>query len=279
MIDVNCYFCGSAKRSEKLAQEGRDPYLSFVNDEFHKKRRSWWVCQECGFIYRSPTLDDKELSLLYESYEKDVFKDTDPDEYFDKIVSLPPESSENFQKSEWLKSQIQIFTPKLEKKDLRILDVGCGGGTLLKTLSQVMESNNTFGVELNPVYAKLAARRSGATIINTALKAGLWEEPFELIVTAKVLEHISDPLPFLQEITELMIPESLFFIEVPDVVDFENLKSSDPRFFIPHLYYFSSASLSTLISKVGCQVVSCRTVVTWRNRSYLQMLVKKNSTI
>jgi len=274
MKNVDCYTCGSNQKEELIAQEGRDPYLSLVDDRYHELRRSWWTCENCGLIYRSPVLNTEDITTLYHQYEKDIFKNENPDEYFDRITSLPPNISENYQKAVWLKQHLESLS-SLDIKNIRILDIGCGGGTLLYTLSEVFGNRNTFGVELNPVYAKLARDKSGAEVTNSNYKSNLWTEKFDLILLTKVLEHVADPLPFLEEIEKGMSVGSFLFIEVPDPVDFKNLPTSHDRFYIPHIYYFGAETLGILAEKANFRVIESRTITATRNRSYLQMLVKR----
>ena len=61
---------------------------------------------DCALIYRSPVLDHDEYERLYENYDTDVFVDQSPDEYFNKIISLPIGKSENREKINWLKGII-----------------------------------------------------------------------------------------------------------------------------------------------------------------------------
>ena len=140
-----------------FAQRGHDPYLEMIDPGLHTLTRNWTVCTRCGFVYRDPMPDATELDALYATYERDVFKDTDPDNYFDRIVSLPPNESENFQKAHWLAEVLEA--QGLCGCGFKVLDVGCGGGTLLHTLAGIVDTRRVCAVELNSVYAELAARR------------------------------------------------------------------------------------------------------------------------
>ena len=72
-----------------------DKYLAAVFDEPPKIDMNWMICMDCALIYRSPVLDHDEYERLYKNYDTDVFVDQSPDEYFNKIVSLPIGKSEN----------------------------------------------------------------------------------------------------------------------------------------------------------------------------------------
>ncbi|MCM8530270.1 MAG: class I SAM-dependent methyltransferase [Lentisphaeraceae bacterium] len=275
MKETNCYFCGSEERKFILSQEGQDPYLDMISSDLHQTKRSWYECLECSLRYRNPTLTNVELTLLYKNYEEDVFKSTTPDEYFDKIISFPPERSENTQKTIWLKQEIAHIAPHLDLEQLRILDVGCGGGTLLYSLKQEFRTSECFGVELNPSYAQLAARRSGATVLNNEFKPNLFGERFDLIILAKVLEHIPEPQKFIEYLASDLRDEGLLFLEVPDIIDFKNLDADHPRFYIPHLFYFPLSVFEKMAEKANLELVNSRTIIPDRGRSYLQVILRK----
>jgi SAM-dependent methyltransferase len=161
MKKVCCYLCGSSKSDILFKQEGHDPYLAKVYKSAPDHDLNWMICNDCGFVYRSPALTEQELEILYKSYDQDEFSNTTPDEYFDKIMSFPNEESENWQKIAWLKEVISND----ERKDIfEALDIGCGGGTLLYTAREELSLRSVSGVELNEVYADLARRRLDAKL-------------------------------------------------------------------------------------------------------------------
>ena len=106
MKNVDCYLCNSSKSSVLFKQKGFDSYLAKVFDKVPEEDLNWVICTGCGFVYRTPALEDMELIALYEKYEQDIFSNTTPDDYFEKIISLPNNESENWKKTEWLKNAL-----------------------------------------------------------------------------------------------------------------------------------------------------------------------------
>ena len=277
MKNVDCYLCNSSKSSVLFKQKGFDSYLAKVFDKVPEEDLNWVICTGCGFVYRTPALEDMELIALYEKYEQDIFSNTTPDDYFDKIISLPNDESENWQKVEWLSGVIEKRNSNNGK--MSVLDIGCGGGTLLHTIREQIPLGGIFGVELNSAYADLAKRKLNADVINKEYASGLFGHRFDLLINTKVLEHVPDPLPFLKEMANDLDEGGLLFLEVPDVSDMYNLPPSHERFYIPHIYFFSVNTLSALLDKAGFSVVEKRVVKTTRDRSYLQILAEKKNTI
>lgn len=276
MKKVSCYLCGSTQGDILFKQEGHDPYLAKVHKSAPDYDLNWMVCNECGFVYRSPALTNLELDMLYESYDQDVLSNTTPDDYFDKIISLSNDESENWQKISWLK---KVIREKGKENICEALDIGCGGGTLLYTAREELSLKGVSGVELNEVYADLARRRLDANILNENYVSGLFKKKFDLLINTKVLEHVADPLPFLKEMYDDLADGGLLFIEVPDVSDMYSLPPTHERFWIPHIYFFSANTLSALLKKVGFQIVAHRVIKTHRERSYLQFVAEKAETV
>ena len=276
MKKVGCYLCGSSQAGVLFKQEGHDPYLAKVHTSVPDYDLNWMVCHECGFVYRSPALTNLELDVLYERYDQDVFSNTTPDDYFDKIISLSNDESENWQKIAWLK---EVIRKKGTGNIREALDIGCGGGTLLHTAREQLFLEKVAGVELNAVYADLARRRLNANILNETYVSGLFYNQFDLLINTKVLEHVPDPFPFLKEMYADLKTGGLLFIEVPDVSDMHSLPPTHERFWIPHIYFFSANTLSALLRKVGFHIVAHRVMETARQRSYLQFVAEKTEIV
>ena len=273
---MDCYLCGSNQADILFKQEGHDPYLAKVHKSVLDCEFNWMVCNECSFVYRSPALSDPELDTLYKSYDQDVFSTTTPDDYFDKIISLSNDESENWQKIAWLK---EIITGTGRQDISHVLDIGCGGGTLLHTAKDELSLKTVSGVELNAGYADLARRRLDGNILNENYVSGLFQNQFDLLINTKVLEHVPDPLPFLKEMYGDLKNGGLLFIEVPDVSDMYSLPPTHERFWIPHIYFFSANTLSALLKKVGFRIVAHRVIETARDRSYLQFVAEKTDAV
>jgi 2-polyprenyl-3-methyl-5-hydroxy-6-metoxy-1,4-benzoquinol methylase len=103
----------------------------------------------------------------------------------------------------------------------------------------------------------------------------LFGRTFDLVMLTKVLEHVPDPAPFVQDLAKDLGPRGVLFLEVPDVLDLELLPPDHDRFYIPHIYYFSRAALAELVQRAGLAVLTARTVTGQRNRSYLQLLAAR----
>ena len=93
MRDVNCYICESGDASLVVEQKFVDKYLSLIDPTYNSRARSLVVCDRCGLVYRRPQIDEADATSLYQHFRDSSVRTETPDEYFDRISSLPADES------------------------------------------------------------------------------------------------------------------------------------------------------------------------------------------
>jgi SAM-dependent methyltransferase len=89
------------------------------------------------------------------------------------------------------------------------------------------------------------------------------EQRFDVIVLSHVFEHLLDPRGVLDLIRASLAPGGALYIEVPNIPAESLLRFPDhvwaPRFDEPHITFFSTATLYTLLASAGFEPQFCDT--------------------
>jgi SAM-dependent methyltransferase len=97
----------------------------------------------------------------------------------------------------------------------RVLDVGCGVGTLLAFLGR-RTTLQGFGVDLYPEALRYCRRRGVSTVAAAdALALPFRDGAFDLVVCQDVVEHVRDDAVTLAELRRVTAPDGLVLIVAP----------------------------------------------------------------
>ena len=127
----------------------------------------------------------------------------------------------------------------------RHLDIGCSTGSLMLAINGEY-GTEAIGIEPAKVYRDYCAAR-GLTVIPDL--ESLSNGPFDLITIAHVVEHLPDPVKYLQEVREeWLTPEGTLLVEVPNLYGHRSVE-------IPHLFCFSAGTLKYAFAQAGYEVI------------------------
>lgn len=82
---------------------------------------------------------------------------------------------------------------------------------------------------------------------------------FNLVHAHNVVAHVADLVPFLKGVHELLMPEGIFVIDVPDVVDTLKQQAFD-QIYHEHVFYFSRETLGFALQKAGLVILEAKKV-------------------
>lgn len=134
------------------------------------------------------------------------------------------------------------------------LEIGAGVGYVTRRL---LDSGwQAIGLEPGRGYED-HWRYYGIDIINEFFPSSYASGPFDLICSYAVLEHIADPIKFLEEIRERLAPDGTAVFSVPDCT--AEIQAGDPAMLLhEHFTYFNAETLADMLWRAGFSVKVCK---------------------
>ena len=90
-----------------------------------------------------------------------------------------------------------------------ILEIGCGGCTILKELQRL--DYDVTGIDPSP-FARACAIKENIELIEDFFRAELIQKHYDLVFFSDVLEHVFNPKEFLVELKQTLIEILIFYI-------------------------------------------------------------------
>ena len=208
-------------------------------------------CKECGLRYTRPLPTHDELEDLYN------------DGYY--VTNNPRKISLDifrrlFQMSVLWKHR-QAFSTQ---QGGRILDVGCGNGDFLASLSS--RGWETHGIEFSTAASALA-RSKGITVHQGSLESANFPNGFFNVVTLwHVFEHLPNPANELREAQRILCDDGLLIIEVPNSASltFKLCKADWYGADVPrHFQHFTPSTLRRILRRAAFEPVNAQVFHHW----------------
>lgn len=135
-----------------------------------------------------------------------------------------------------------------------ILDIGCGDGGFLRSCRRD-GLGQLEGIEMNPRAIQRCQSDDllvSARDVATRLKQG---DRFDVVTAFQVLEHVAEPLEFIQEIWDILNPGGIAIFAVPNADSFMkrfnwNLLDMPPH----HMTRWDAVAFRTVASQIGFDV-------------------------
>ena len=235
-----CPLCASEKISLNLVC--KDHSISGENFELYK-------CVSCGFVFTQNHPDESAMPKYYESYDYISHSDTSKG-LSNKLYRIVRRIM--LRRKRYL---IQKNTGLIKGT---LLDIGCGtgyfGGAMKEAGWQVT------GIEINEKARTHATSRFGFNVISPEEISSLSSGGFDCITLWHVLEHFHDPFKYFSDISNLLKPDGLCVVALP------NCSSSDAKHYgkfwaaydVPrHLWHFEPSTFNLFLKKVGfrCEAI------------------------
>jgi 2-polyprenyl-3-methyl-5-hydroxy-6-metoxy-1,4-benzoquinol methylase len=214
------------------------------------------VCPRCGahFAARRLKPDCIEKFYSYEGYWQHRQQSKHHPTLFERQQLLEADGR--------VQHWIDAINRHVGAKRGTVVEVGCAEGTLLLHLRKL--GWQTTGIEPDAQTAAAVRERTSLDV-----RAGVFPEvaapDCDLFVANDVLEHVPDPLRFLQAARAALRPGGVIFLQLPLLEkaqpDFGDLtdKVFDPQ---EHVFIYSRGALATLLETVEFEVLENHTA--WR---------------
>jgi ubiquinone/menaquinone biosynthesis C-methylase UbiE len=118
-------------------------------------------------------------------------------------------------------SHAAFFTPVLQR-GMRLLDCGCGPGTITVDLAELVSPGQVFGIDLEPTQLRSAQQLSRERHMNASFGvANIYALPFsdgefDAVFAHALFEHLREPVRALLEMKRVLKSSGLVGIRSPD---------------------------------------------------------------
>ena len=236
-----CPACKSSKFNTIL--EAKDHLVS--GEEFKISE-----CFDCHLRFTNPIPDENEIGKYYQSDEYISHSGTS-----EGLINKLYQFVRNFT----LRSKRNLVTKESELKAGKILDIGCGTGEFLNTMSNA-------GWDVAGLEPDEGARQRAFS--NFKLKVNppekLFELPaneFDVIAMWHVLEHVHRLDDYMEQLSKILKPEGLLIIAVPNYTSYDAgyYRGGWAAYDVPrHLYHFAPYSVNTLLKRFHFQLLKMK---------------------
>ncbi len=254
---IKCNLCGNDKFKQV--------YNLYDKANNIKKYFNLVECKKCGVIFINPQPSFKELKEHYEKnyYSLNEIKTKD----FSRKVRLRlffynlyfNENNKNNPLRILFLPVKNYFRGTIIKKNLKLLDVGCGSGQFLYEMKNLGLKVN--GVEPSDFDEKSSEKYNLNIKKNDLLSAKFPSNSFDLITMNQVLEHVPNPSEIIKEIFRILNKNGTFIVAVPNKRSFAHkiFKKNWYQLDVPrHLFDFSDKILSKELKKAGFKAIKIR---------------------
>jgi len=203
------------------------------------------ACDDCGFCFA----DNIPEQTIFDAYYRDVSK-------YEKTERGDHDSLYDQAR---FKAIADVILRSLDKREVRIFEVGCANGQLLSLL-KTEGYENVSGIEPSPVSVEIAWRRFGINISASTLSdLSINDGAIDFIILAGVLEHIRQIGPALQKLKNMLSVGGSLFITVPDASRYaEGEDAPFQEFSVEHINFFGPDSLANLLNVNGFEQISIK---------------------
>lgn len=223
MKPFTCPICSAGSFSEKAKYKASSQI--FANRHIVR-------CSKCHTLMVHPLPVKHQLDHYYHAYWKR--------ETFEEMLPLFEAQAA---------ARFEFFRPFMpEEETLRVLDMGAGFGLIHDIMQKAAGRDITYdAVEIDPLAVDYLRTHIKPRVIFDRLEDV--RGSYQIILLSHIIEHVANPVHFLDNLTQHVHSRGILFIEVPN--QDHKFKSVNE----PHLFFFDRQTLSHLVVQSGFDVL------------------------
>lgn len=238
---ASCLVCGTS--DAQPVAEGTDYDYGTTRQRFRFVK-----CGRCGHLYLDPRPVIAAASRIY------------PSDYY----TLAGEHRRGLLavlKDRVVARRLRPVLALLPGRGGRVLEIGCGDGSLLLALRLARPELELTGVDIAfPAPLRQRLEQAGVRLIEGPAESAALGGPHDLVVMNQLIEHLWDVDGVLEALRRAMRPGALLSIATPDPSGWDRAffaRGAWGGYYFPrHLNLFSPAGLETVLGRAGFRVTA-----------------------
>ncbi len=177
-------------------------------------------CPSCNLQFAYP-FKAMDYNKAYKKEEKDLLSVSSMDYSWTKNVLEEEKEIEKWEKHPRFNILLPILSVLPKGK---LFDIGCGSGNFL--LLARKRGFEVYGMEAVKDAVEIAKEKFGLNVVQASSFEELPEEfkgPYNIITAFEVLEHLDNPLKFLQDVYSMLEEKGFLLLSCSSFYKFENL--------------------------------------------------------
>jgi SAM-dependent methyltransferase len=234
-LPSKCTLCANGSDSQSVLT------THVYGDNNHE--HAFFKCAACNVIYLYPQLTAEQEHKFYAQEFEGFMNVRSGDVAGWDAPEKHIKANQQQQARRW--EYLKDVLPKTGK----ILELGCSSGFMLYPL--VDKGYECFGIEPSGYFSEYVRSRG----IKVFEKSESIEEKFDVLMHFFVLEHVKEPIKFINSNLSLLKPGGKLIIEIPNAADPLYTIYDIPAFekfywSIAHHWYFDEKSASYMLSQI-----------------------------
>jgi len=210
-------------------------------------------------------------------------------------------------KLDFIVNEIERRTEKINNKEIKILDIGCGRGNISLPLASL--NYQVSGIDLNKESIEEVTNKNkfknAQFIVQDAMQLPPGQK-YDFIIASEVIEHIKEPEKLLKFVKSILKDNGLLIITIPNGKSLEerirkftthnkfgnkfkkDIKNKikeetiQTRANSPHLHFFSLKKFKKIITNLGYDIIACKNQASIFKEAYylfLRFIIKRGSGV